>query len=267
MLVIGERINATRKRIREAVLAGNADLIKEEARRQVEAGAHMLDVNGGIEGREPELLKWLVGIVQGVTDVPLCLDSADPDALRQALPLCRGQAMINSVTDEDARCAALLPVILEARTKVVALCMSASGPPSGVDDRVTTAVRLVDRLTSAGVPPQDIYVDPCVFPTSTGGAHGPALLEAVGRIRALCPEVHTTCGVSNVSFGLPARKLLNEVFLMMLLGRGLDAAIIDPCDTGLMARVTAAEALIGRDDFCEAYLLSYRAGKLGEVSR
>jgi cobalamin-dependent methionine synthase I len=263
MLVIGERINATRKRIREAVLAGNADLIREEARKQVEAGAHMLDVNGGIEGKEPEYLKWLVGIVQEVTDVPLCLDSADPEALRQALPLCRKQAMINSITDEEARCQALLPVITEAHTKVVALCMSESGPPSGLEDRIATASRLVDRLTSAGVPLDDIYIDPCVFPASTGGEHGPALLEAVARIRALYPGVHTTCGVSNVSFGLPARKLLNEVFLMMLIGRGLDAAIIDPCDPGVIARVTAAEALTGRDEYCESYLLSFRAGKLG----
>ncbi len=109
----------------------------------------------------------------------------------------------------------------------------------------------------------DIYVDPCVFPASTGGGHGPALLEAVTRIRAQYPDVHTTCGVSNVSFGLPARKLLNEVYLMMLLGRGLDAAIVDPCDAALMARIAAAEALIGRDEFCENYLLAFRAGKLG----
>ncbi len=263
MLVIGERINSTRKRIREAVLAGNADLIREEACNQVAAGAQMLDVNGGIEGKESEYLKWLVGIVQEVTDVPLCLDSADPEALRAALPLCRRQAMINSITDEGARFAALIPVILENRTKVVALCMSASGPPSGVEDRVATASRLVGRLASAGVPMGDIYVDPCVFPASTGGGHGPALLEAVTRIRAQYPDVHTTCGVSNVSFGLPARKLLNEVYLMMLLGRGLDAAIVDPCDAALMARIAAAEALIGRDEFCENYLLAFRAGKLG----
>ncbi len=145
--------------------------------------------------------------------------------------------------------------------------MSESGPPSGLDDRVATAARLVERLTSAGIPPGDVYVDPCVFPVSTGGAHGPALLDAVSRIRALYPDIHTTCGVSNVSFGLPARKLLNEAFLMMLLGRGLDTAIIDPCDAGLMARITAAEALIGRDNFCEAYLLSYRSGRLGDGPR
>jgi len=262
MLIIGERINSTRKRIREAVLAADVDLIREEARKQVQAGAHLLDVNGGIAGREAECLKWLVQIVQEVTDVPLCLDSADPDALRQALPLCRYEPMINSIADEEPRYQALIPLIKEYNAKVVALCMSASGPPSGLEDRLATASRLVDRLTRGGIAPERIYIDPCVFPISTGGDHGPAVLEAISRIRTLYPDVHTSCGVSNVSFGLPVRKLLNEVYLIMLLGRGMDAALIDPCDEGLMARLTAAEALWGRDEFCKAYLQAYRRGGL-----
>ena len=262
MLIIGERINSTRKRIREAVLAGNADLIREEARKQVQAGAHMLDVNGGIAGREAECLKWLVQIVQEVTDVPVCLDSADPEALRQALPLCLHEPMINSITDEEPRYQALIPLIKEYNAKVVALCMSASGPPSSIEDRLAAASRLLDRLTGGGIALDKIYMDACVFPISTGGDHGPAVLEATGRIRTLYPGVHTSCGVSNVSFGLPVRRLLNEVYLVMLLGRGMDAALIDPCDEGLMARIAAAEALWGRDEFCKNYLQAYRSGAL-----
>ncbi len=262
MLIIGERINATRKRIGAAVASRDADFIKDEARKQVAAGAGMLDVNGGVAGREVENLAWLIQTVQEVVPTPLCLDSADAEALRQALPLCRQPAMINSITLDRDRYQAVAPLVREFEAKVIALCLSAGSPPQGVEDRVATAVELVERLTSDGIPAANIYVDPCVFPVSTGVQQGPAVLEAISRIRSQCPGVHTTCGVSNVSYGLPARRLLNEVFLFMLLGRGMDAAIIDPCDAALMARLAAAEALIGRDEHCMGYLRAFRSGKL-----
>jgi len=267
VLIIGERINATRKRISEAVLGADADFIREEARKQVAAGAQMLDVNGGIAGRETEALSWLTGIVQEVTDVPLCLDSADPAALAAALPLCRRQPMINSITEEPARFDAVLPLVKKHGTKIIALCMSPDSLPTGVEDRVSTATRLVNRLRAAGISDGDIYIDPCVFPVGTGQEHGPAVLEAVTQIRSLFPRAHTSCGVSNVSFGLPARKLLNEAFLVMLIGRGLDTAIIDPSEEGIMARILAAEALSGRDESCREYLQAYRSGKLPAVPR
>ncbi len=262
MLIIGERINSTRKKIGEAVQKGDADFIREEARKQLLAGAQMLDVNGGIPGREAELLVWLVKVVQEVQEVPLCLDSADPEALRRALPLCRQRAMINSITDERERWDKVMPLVRDFNTKIIALCMSESGPPKGTDDRLAVAGRLVDRLTSEGIVLDDIYVDPCVFPVSTGPEHGPALLDAAWLIRNRYPGVHVSAGVSNVSFGMPVRRLLNETLLVLLMGRGLDTAIIDPCVEGLVARVLAAEALIGRDEYCASYLRAYREGKL-----
>jgi len=262
MFVIGELINSTRKRVREAVVARDAGYIKEIAIKQRDAGADMLDVNGGVAGQEAACLTWLVNVVQETVDLPLCLDSSDPEALRAALPLVKDRAMINSITGEEARFAAVLPLVNEYNTKVVALSMDASGPPSGVDDRVAIGCRLVDRLTEAGMAIEDIYVDTCVLPVSTGSAHGRSVAEAVGQIKARYPEVHTSVGLSNVSFGLPVRKLLNQTFLVLLLGQGLDAAILDPCDRQLMANVAAAEALLGRDEYCGAYLRAYRAGKL-----
>lgn len=262
MLIIGERINSTRKRIGEAVQNGHADLIREEALKQLQAGAHMLDINGGIPGREAEILTWLVEVVQGVQAIPLCLDSADPAALRQALPLCRQRALINSITDEKDRYEKVIPLVKEFGARVVALCMSESGPPSGLEARVDAASRLIDRLTADGVALDDIYVDPCVFPVSTGPEHGPALLDAVSQIHSRYPAVHISAGVSNVSFGLPVRSLLNETLLVLLMSRGLDTAIIDPCQEGIMARILAAEVLIGRDEFCAGYLRAFREGKL-----
>jgi cobalamin-dependent methionine synthase I len=262
MFIIGELINCTRKRVGTAAQNRDAEFIKDVARKQVEAGANMLDVNGGIPGQEAECLTWLVNVVQEATEIPLCLDSADPAALRSALPLCKRRPMINSITDEPARYQAVLPLLKEYGAKVIALCMGAAGPPTGVEDRIATACRLVEGLTGEGMALEDIYVDLCVLPVSTGPEHGKALVEAISQVRGRYPGVHISAGVSNVSFGLPVRKLLNEVLVVLLMARGLDAAIVDPCDRQLMMNVKAAEALLGRDEYCIEYLRAYREGKL-----
>jgi 5-methyltetrahydrofolate--homocysteine methyltransferase len=261
MLIVGELINCTRKKVGEAAHKRDAEFFKELARKQAAAGAHMLDVNGGLPEQEVELLSWLVELVQGVVDIPLCLDSSDPKALSKALPLCKQRPMVNSISDEPARWA-MLPVLKEYRPKVIALCMSEAGPPTAIDDRVATASRLIDRLTAEGFSLDDLYVDACVLPLSTDPQQCGNLLAAVSRIVARYPGVHISAGVSNVSFGLPVRKLLNEVFLLLLMAHGLDAAIVDPCDQQLMSNIMAAEALLNRDEFCAAYLRAFREGKL-----
>ena len=266
MLIIGELINCTRKKVGAAAAARDAEFFKDLAKKQVDAGADYLDVNGGLPGQELEVLPWLVNIVQEVVSVPLCLDSADPAALRKALPLCKQRALINSITDEPARIQALLPLLKEFKSKVIALCMGEAGPPNTAAERVTTAIHLVDTLLAGGLEVDDIYVDGCVLPVSTASEHGKALVEAVGQITAHYPGIHASAGVSNVSFGLPQRKLLNEVFMVLLMARGLDAAIVDPCDPQLIANIRAAEALLGRDEYCANYLRAFREGKL-EVAK
>jgi cobalamin-dependent methionine synthase I len=264
MLIIGELINCTRKKVGEAAEKRDAEFFKDLARKQAGAGAHMLDVNGGLPEQEVELLSWLVDLVQEVVDIPLCLDSADPEALINALPRCKQRPMVNSISDEPARWT-MLPVLKEHRPKLIALCTSESGVPNSVEDRVATASRLIDRLTAEGFALDDLYVDPCVMPIATG-LDGTILLKAVAQIGAKYPGVHISAGVSNVSFGLPVRKLLNETFLLLLIAHGLDAAIVDPRDQQLMGNIIAAEALRGRDPHCKNYLRAYREGKLGEVT-
>ena len=154
------------------------------------------------------------------------------------------------------------PLIKEHGAKVIALCMSDDGPPKDFDERIEIAARLVDRLTGDGVSLENIYVDPCVFPISTGSDVGLSCSMRSGWIHSQYPGVHTICGASNVSFGLPVRKILNATFLAMLIARGLDSAIIDPCNTLTRASVLAAEALAGRDDFCTNYIAAFRAGDL-----
>jgi cobalamin-dependent methionine synthase I len=264
MLIIGELINCTRKKAGEAALKRDTDFFRDLAQKQVRAGAHMLDVNGDLPDQESELLSWLVDLVQQVVDVPLCLDSADPKALLKVLPLCKQQPMINSLCEDTAHWA-MLPVLKEHRPKVIALCTSESGVPKGVGERVAIASRLIDRLTSEGFALQDIYVDPCVLPVATG-PYGKDLLAAVSKITTDYPGIHVSAGVSNVSFGLPVRKLLNECFLLLLMARGLDTAIVDPCDQQLMLNIVAAEALLGHDEHCRNYLHAYREGKLVQTA-
>ena len=263
VLVIGELINCTRKKVGEAAHKRDVEFFKEIALKQANAGANILDVNGGLPGQEMEVLPCLVNIVQEAISIPLCLDSADPAALRRALPLCKRRAMINSITDEPARQQALLPLLKEFRPKVIALCLGEAGPPNTAAERVSTASRLIERLIAEGFVLEDIYVDPCVLPISTGPEHGKALVEATGLIKARYPGVHVSAGVSNVSFGLPVRKLLNQVLIVLLMAQGLDAAIVDPCDPQLMMNIRAAEALLGRDEFCANYIQAFREGKLG----
>ncbi len=262
MRIIGELINCTRKQVGAAAAARDAAVIRDIALRQAAAGADYLDVNGGIPGQEPETLAWLVAQVQEVTELPLCLDSSDPAAVRAALPLCKRTPIISSITEEPERFARILPLVQEYGTSVVALAMGSVGTPSGVEDRVDNAARLVDRLTAEGIGLDRIYVDPCVLPISVDTTQGAAVADAIAVLRERYPGVHTTVGLSNVSFGLPLRRLLNQAFLALLMGRGLDSAIADPCDRQLMVLVRAAGTLLGHDDFCAAYIGDYRSGKL-----
>lgn len=262
MLVIGELINCTRRRIARAVEKKDVNYIQKIALNQIEAGADILDVNAGIAGVEVELLPWLVEIVQAVTDVQLCLDSADGAALSAALPICKKKPMINSITDEAKVVEVILPLVAENKTQVIALCTSDERTGETADDRLKIASSLVGKLTDAGVPPEDIYVDPCVYPISTNVKNGMEFLNALEQMKDCCEGVHTVCGLSNISYGLPNRKMLNQAFMIMAMVKGLDAVILDPRDKQMMANIIATETLLGRDDFCMNYIRAYREGKL-----
>jgi 5-methyltetrahydrofolate--homocysteine methyltransferase len=224
MLVVGERINSSRKGIEPAIRDRDAVLITKEARDQVEAGAHVIDVNTAtLMEKEVESLKWVVQLVQDAVDVPICIDSPNLVAVEEVLPLCKGKAMVNSITAEAERYAKLIPLIQEHKPNIVALCMDDRGVPESREDRIRVASELIGRLTSDGVPMGDIYIDPVVTPVSTNVRYGVAVLEAIEAIMKEFPEVHTICGLSNVSYGLPHRKQLNQTFLVMAMTKGLDA--------------------------------------------
>lgn len=264
MLIIGERINSTRKTIGEAVKAHDTDFIRKEAVAQAEAGAAFLDCNGAVVGMEaePDTLVWLVQTCQQATGRPCAIDTPNPGALEKALAAHQGQAFINSITAEKEKFERILPLARDYKAKVVALCLDDSGIPNTLAGRTRNVDFLVKHLTEGGVAPDDIYIDPLVFPVSTNNEAGVHVIETIRYIRETYPQVHTTCGLSNVSYGLPARKLLNRAFLVLCMGAGLDAVIADPLDQGLMSLLYASEALLARDEYCANYISASRQGKL-----
>jgi len=267
MIIIGELINGTRKAVGAAVEAKDANLIQDLARKQDEAGASFIDCNAGTPGdREFGDMEWVVKTVQEVTDKPLAIDSPNPKVVELGLETYTGSAtpMINSVSLEADRIQNMLPLAAERKTNVVALAMDDNGVPSLPGQREDIAKMLIDACIEAGLPAGNIYVDPVVTTQSSDANTGPMILQAIAAIKSHNPEVHVTGGLSNISYGLPNRKLLNRAFVTLAMAQGLDSGIIDPCDEQLIATITAAEALLGIDDWCMNYITASRAGKLGE---
>jgi 5-methyltetrahydrofolate--homocysteine methyltransferase len=261
MIIIGELINASRKAIKAAIEAQDAAAIQQVAKDQAEAGANYIDVNAGIfVGKEPEYLRWLVETVQQVTDKPCAIDSPDPLAIEAALAAHRGTPMINSISLEKERYDKLMPIIAGTDMKVIALCMSDAGMPQTVDDRMKIADTLVNGLLKNNVKMENIFVDPLVQPVSVDKTFGVGFINAIERIVTTFTGIHTACGLSNISYGLPARKYMNQTFMTMAIAKGLDGALINPLDRRMMATIIAAEALAGRDNFCMNYLKAFRAG-------
>jgi len=262
MIIIGELINASRKAIGKAIENQDEVAIKKLAGDQFEQGADYIDVNAGLfVGKEPEYLKWLVKKVQEEVEAPCCIDSPNPKAIEEALSVHKGTAIVNSISLEKERYDALLPIVAGTELKVMALCMSDEGMPESVEERMSIADKLVNGLLQKNVPLENIYVDPLVQPIATNSNFGIDFLNAVEKIMAQFKGVHTACGLSNISYGLPERKFLNQNFMVMAIAKGLDTAIVNPLDKQMMANIIAAETLMGRDDFCANYLNAYRANK------
>lgn len=261
MIVVGELINASRKAVGQAILDQDVEVIQKIAKDQEAAGADYIDVNAGIFVEEEEdYLKWLVQTVQEVVNIPCCIDSPNPRAIEAALGVHKGNrpAMINSISMESERFAALMPIIANTDLKVVALCMSDEGMPETMAERMVIAEALVNGLEKNNVPKENIHVDPLVQPLSTNQSFGVEFINSVEAIIKAFPGIHTMCGLSNISFGLPNRPYLNQTFAVMAIAKGLDGLIVNPLDKRMMANMIAAEGLAGRDDYCSNYLKAFR---------
>jgi 5-methyltetrahydrofolate--homocysteine methyltransferase len=262
MLIIGEKINTSLCGVEEAVKNRDKDFIQNLAKKQVNSGADVLDINVGTRiHSEVKDMKWMIGIVQEVVDVPLCVDSPRPEAVKVGLAECKGKAMVNSITAEKKRMEELLPLLERFGCKIIALTMDDRGIPEDIERRYEIADTLIRALTKAGISLSDIYIDPLVRPVSTDSSSGLIVLKSIKKIMSSFEHVHTICGLSNISFGLPARAVLNKSFLLLAISMGLDSAILDPLDREMMAMIRAGEVLLGKDEYCLKYLTSFREGK------
>ena len=261
MKIIGEKINGTRKRVAQAITERDVDFIQDLACMQADAGADWLDVNAGTHpSREPDDLVWLIEMVQAVTDVPLCLDSANPKALSVAIKAVERTPMINSISGEPERLEDILPLAAEHGCTVIALMMDDKGIPETVEERVDIVHRVMAETRRRGLLDNTIYVDPLAMTIATNVQSGMIACAAIRAIHEAYPDVHFTIGLSNISFGLPARSYINRAFLTLALAAGLDCAIIDPLDREMRAALVTAELVLGRDRHCLNYIRSYRAG-------
>ena len=263
MIVVGEKINTSRKSIEDAVKKLDTKFISKVAREQAEAGANYIDVNAGtFLGQEIECLCWLVETVQSEVDLPLSLDSPNFRALSEAIKCHKGEPMINSISLEKDRFKSLLPIVTSQPCRVVALCIGKTAMPATMEERVEVGSELIQKLTDRGIPLEKIYVDPLVQPISVNTGMGMASLGAINSIMRDFPGVNTICGLSNISFGLPLRHLINRNFLALAISHGLSAAILDPTDKQLMATLLSTEMLLGKDEYCEEFINAYQSGHI-----
>jgi 5-methyltetrahydrofolate--homocysteine methyltransferase len=268
-VIIGERINPTgRKALAEEMKAGDFSRVERDVLAQVAAGAHMLDVNAGIPlSDEPAILARTVQLVQGLTDLPLSIDSSIVEALEAGLAVYQGKPLVNSVTGEEERLERVLPLIRKYGAAVVAISNDDSGISEDPDVRFAVARRIVERAADHGIPSSDIIVDPLVMPIGAMSTAGRQVFSLVRRLREEL-KVNTTCGASNVSFGLPHREGINAAFLPMAIASGMTSAITNPLMPEVKASVMAADVLMGHDPDCGRWILAHRAPTPeGEVSR
>lgn len=264
MIIIGEKINSTLKAIRPAMESRDSSAIIDLAKRQCDAGASFIDVNAGMfYDNEIETLEWLIETVQEAVDTPFAIDSPNPKALLAGLKANKnGKPIINSITGEKERFDSVLPLVIEYKTGVIALCMDDRGMPETAKERIEIAETLIKRLTAEGVAMSDIYIDPMIRPIGTGSHYGNVALDTIRTVKTEYPDVHIACGLSNISFGIPARKIMNQAFLVAAMSAGMDGAILDPLDKKLMTFLYASEALLGLDNYCINYITKFRDGEL-----
>lgn len=266
-VIIGERINPTgRKAVLAALQAGDFDIIKKDALAQVEAGAAILDVNAGVPGAdEPKLMGQLITSIREVTDVPLCIDTANPLALEAALSGYEGKALVNSVNGETKSLKAILPLVKAHHAAVIGLCMDDEGIPKTAEERLKVAESILEEAARVGIPAEDVIIDPLTLTIGSDHTAGAVTLETI-RLVVSKLGVNVGLGASNVSFGLPDRAMLNMVFLTMALQAGASCPITNPLAPGIRTAVLAADLALGRDEYGMRWIKAFRERKEAPAS-
>ena len=258
-VIIGERINPTgRKAVLEALQAGNFDIVRKDAVDQVAAGAAVLDINAGVPGAdEPELIKQIIKNVQEVVEVPLCFDTANPKALAAALSIYEGKALINSMNGEEKSLNNVIPLAKEFGAAVIGLCMDDNGIPKTAEARFAVAATIIERAGRAGIPMEDIVIDPLAMAMSADSNAGRIALDTIALVVKEF-GVNISMGASNISFGMPDRKFINGTYLAMAIHAGLTCPITNPLLVEVTTAVLAADLSMGRDEYGMRWIKAYR---------
>ena len=263
MIIIAEKINGTRAAVKTAILERNRAFIEALVVEQAAAGANYIDVNAGTSPeRETEDMLWLLDIVQALTELPVCIDSSSPATLAAALEHVSQLPMVNSINADPHRLESFLPLISAAGCPVIALALdeSKSGMPKDNAERLENIARIFAATRAAGIADSRLYIDPLIMSVSTDTNAGLQALACISQIHATYPEAHITGGLSNISFGLPKRELVNRTFLTLAMAHGLDSAICDPGNVALIESLKATDMILGRDRFCRRYTTAAKDG-------
>lgn len=265
MIIIGEKLNGSIPSVAEAISKRDRGVIMERARQQERMGASYLDCCAATKTEEIEVLQWMISCVQEVTKLPVCIDSSSPWVLEAVYPSCRQPGIFNSISGEGRKAEQIFEIMAREKQKewgVIALLMDDQGIPKTMDGRLQVFDRLMKQADFYGISPERIYIDPLVemLCVSEEGMRMP--LQLISEIRRRSETVHITAAVSNVSWHLPARSLINGAFAVLGMHAGLDSLILDPTDPQLMGLVLAANAVLGKDDFCLNFIEAYRSGKI-----
>ncbi|ACL22613.1 5-methyltetrahydrofolate--homocysteine methyltransferase [Desulfitobacterium sp. LBE] len=265
MILIGEKINGAIPSVAKAIAAKDADFIRNLAKVQSEAGVNFLDVCASVDNDiELETLKWLIDLVQEVSDIPIAIDSPNANVIAEAIKFCNKPGLINSVSMEGDKVEVIFPIIADTKWECVALLCDDTGIPQDTEKRLEVFGTLMAKAKQYNIAPSRLHIDPLVQMLCTSEDGILAIMEVIKEIKAQYPKIHITGGASNISFNLPIRRLVNQAFIVLAMGAGMDSAIVDPTKQDLMGMIFATEALLGQDEYCMEYIGAYREGKFGQ---
>jgi len=266
MIIIGEKINGTIPSVKKAIEQKDEEFIRNLAIKQAEAGADYLDLCASTAPDvEVDTLLWLMDIVQNAVDTPLCIDSPNPLVIEKVFPYAKRPGLINSVSEEGGKCEIIYPIIKGTKWEVIALTCDNRGIPKDIQTRVDITKVMVEKALTYDITPDRIHIDPLVMALSADNQSLLNFVETLKEVKIIYPTIKVTSGLSNISFGMPLRKVVNQHFLTLAIDAGMDSAILDPCNRDMVTTLYVTDALLGKDRFCRNYLNAYRKNKIGPV--
>lgn len=265
MIIIGEKINGSIPSVADAIARRDADFIRARAKAQADAGATFIDCCASVPVDEVETLKWMIDCIQDATDLPVSVDSPSAEVLAEVFPYCKRPGLINSVSGEGNKVDTIFPLIADTDWEVICLLSGDSGIPKSAADRLKVFDYILEKAKQYHISLNRLHIDPLVEMLCTSEDGIAMNVEVISTIRKRCPGIHITAAVSNISFNLPVRKMVNLGFTVLAMNAGLDSAILDPTNRDMMGVIYATEALLGLDDYCMEYIAAYRKGIFGPV--